>query len=96
MAAEDFEGIKALAKQKHDARVAKTPDRVAYAIQQFEKNNIEYVLKNEKIGHFHCRSQKTDKLYQFWAGTGKIYCDSRQGDMLHRGIHNLIQLLKTT
>lgn len=42
-------------------------DRVAYAIEQL-KQNIEYTLKNQTIGHFHCCTPNTDKLVQFWAG----------------------------
>lgn len=41
-------------KQQHDQRVIKTPGRVQYAIEQFEKHEIEYQLKNPAIGHFHC------------------------------------------
>lgn len=87
MGREDYEGLKEYAKQQHDERVAKTPDRIRYAIQQFEKNNIEYELKNEQIGHFHCRRKCDDKLFQFYAGTGKIQGENR------RGIHNLIKIL---
>jgi len=89
MSREDFEGINELAKQNHNGRVAKNPDRIAYAIEQFEKNNIEYVLKNASIGHFHCHGQVSDKLYQFWAGTGKIL-----GFETRRGIHNFIDIVK--
>ena len=38
----------------------------------FEKHNIEYDLKNETTGHFHCHRKSDDKLFQFYAGTGKI------------------------
>ena len=66
-----FRALSAHLKEEHNKRVAKTPDRIEYAIQQFEKNDIEYVLKNPAIGHFHCRRKRDDKLFQFWAGTGK-------------------------
>ena len=88
MSREDFEGIAIHAKQNHQERIAKNPDRVAYAIEQFEKNGIEYYLKNEQTGHFHCRRKSDDKLFQFYAGTGKI-----QGYDRVRGIHNLIKML---
>lgn len=88
MSREDFEGIKNHAKQVHTERVGKTPDRVAYAIKQFEEHNIEYTLKNAQTGHFHCRRQCDDKLFQFYAGTGKI-----QGYSTLRGIHSLIAIL---
>ena len=38
----EFEELSRLAKENHDKRVAKNPDRVKYAIEQLEKNNIEY------------------------------------------------------
>lgn len=82
-------GYHLYAKEKHAERVAKNPDRIAYAIQQFEKHDIEYVLKNEQTGHFHCRRKSDDKLFQFYAGTGKI-----QGVANVRGIHALIKILE--
>ena len=80
---EMFEGYKEL----HRQRVAKNPDRIAYAIKQLEQHGIEYTLKNEATGHFHCHRKTDDKLIQFWAGTGKI-----MGYANLRGIHNLIRL----
>lgn len=75
-------------KQKHDERVLKNPDRVEYAIEQFEKHGIEYQLKNPGIGHFHCWRKRDRKLYQFWASTGKIMGHDRA-----RGIHALVRIL---
>ena len=87
--AESFDmGYHLYAKEKHQERVAKNPDRIEYAIKQFEMNNIEYTLKNAQTGHFHCRRKSDDKLFQFWAGTGKIL-----GYKNTRGIHSLIKLL---
>lgn len=84
-----FDTLKEEVKKKHDERVAKTPDRIGYAIEQFEKNGIRYELKNEAIGHFHCWRKSDGRLYQFWAGTGKIL------GYRNRGIHLLIrELLK--
>ena len=88
MSREDFEGIAQLAKENHKNRVAKNPDRIQYAIEQFEKNGIEYYLKNEKTGHFHCYRKCDGKLFQFYAGTGKI-----MGYQNARGIHALIKIL---
>lgn len=86
---ESFDGGYHLyAKEKHDERVAKNPDRIQYAIEQFQRNNIEFSLKNAQTGHFHCRRQSDDKLFQFWAGTGKIL-----GYDNVRGIHVLIKIL---
>lgn len=87
---ESFDGGYHLyAQEKHRERVAKNQDRIAYAIQQFEAHGIEYDLKNEQTGHFHCRRKSDDKLFQFYAGTGKI-----QGYSRARGIHALIRLLE--
>ena len=88
MAREDFEGIRQHAKEQHDKRVADTPRRIAYAIEQFEKHNIEYTLKNEQTGHFHVRRKRDDKLFQFYASTGKI-----MGCNTFRGIHQFIKIL---
>ncbi len=86
---EVFDAVKVDCKARHDERVAKTPDRIDYAIEQFEKNSIRYELKNEAIGHFHCWRKSDNRLYQFWAGTGKIL------GYRNRGINLLIrELLK--
>lgn len=88
MSREDFEAVKQHAKEQHAKRVADNPNRIQYAIEQLEKHNIEFVLKNEQTGHFHCRRKSDDKLFQFYAGTGKI-----MGFEDKRGIHALIQIL---
>lgn len=76
------------AKEQYKKRVVKNPARIAYAIAQFERYSIEYSLKNDLIGHFHCRRKSDGKLFQFWAGTGKIL-----GFEYIRGIKALIKLL---
>ena len=86
---EVWDALKNHAKQVHSERVAKNPDRIAYAIQQFEAHGIEYQLKNEQTGHYHCWRKSDDKLFQFYAGTGKI-----QGFTQVRGLHSLIQMLE--
>lgn len=88
MSREDFEGLREYARQQHTERVAKNPDRIEYAIKQFEKHDIEYALKNPITGHFHCHRKSDDKLFQFYAGTGKI-----QGVEDERGIHALVRML---
>ena len=62
--------------------------RIAYAIHNLEAHGIEYQLKNRQTGHFHCWRKSDDKLFQFYAGTGKI-----QG-LQTRGIHSLIKILE--
>lgn len=69
-------------------KVSRTLCRIEYAIKQFEKNEIEFQLKNEQTGHFHCWRKSDDKLFQFYAGTGKI-----QGYDSICGVHNLVKLL---
>lgn len=82
-----FRALKLELKKEHDERVKKTPDRIKYAISQFERNGIRYELKNPAIGHFHCWRKSDGRLYQFWAGTGKILgCESR-------GIRSMIKKL---
>ena len=66
-------GYHKYAKEKHKERVAKNGDRIQFAIEQFKKNNIEYVLKNEEIGHFHAWRKSDGQLFQFWAGIGRSH-----------------------
>lgn len=83
-------GYHLYAEQKHKERVAKNPDRIQYAIEQFEKHGIKYRLLNGAVGHFHCWRKSDDRLFQFWAGTGKIL------GYRNRGIRLLVrELLKT-
>lgn len=63
---EFWDALKEYAHRNHQERVSKNSDRIAYAIQQFEAHGIEYQLKN------HCWRKSDDKLFQFYAGTGKI------------------------
>lgn len=87
---ESFDGgYHLFAKEQHRKRVAKNPDRIAYAIQQFQKHGIGFQLKNEQTGHFHCWRKSDARLFQFYAGTGKI-----QGYSNIRGIRALIKLLE--
>lgn len=87
---ESFDGGYHLyAKERHRERVSKNGERIAYAVKQFEAHNIEYTLCNTETGHFHVRRKADDRLFQFYAGTGKI-----QGYDRARGIHALIKLLE--
>lgn len=86
---ESFDGGYHLwAKEQHKKRISKNSERIRYAIEQFKKYDIEFSLKNETTGHFHCRRKSDDKLFQFYAGTGKI-----MGFEQKRGIHTLIKML---
>ena len=89
MSREDFEGVREYAKQCHAERLAKNPQRITYAIKQLEKHDIEYRLLNDTTGHIHCYRKSDDRLFQFYAGTGKIV-----GYEKERGIHALIKLLE--
>lgn len=87
---ESFDGGYHLyAKERRRERVEKTPERIAYAIRQFEAHGIEYALKNEQTGHFHCWRKSDGRLFQFYAGTGKI-----QGCDQVRGINALVRILE--
>lgn len=74
--------------QNSEGKATKNKSRISYAIKQFEAHGIEYILKNEVTGHFHCFRKSDDKLIQFWAGTGKIL-----GFSDRQGIHALIVML---
>lgn len=89
MARDEFwDALKEYGKQVHQERVAKNSNRIQFAIEQFKKYDIEFELKNATTGHFHCRRKSDDKLFQFYAGTGKI-----MGFENKRGIHTLIKIL---
>ena len=69
---EVFDYYKEYCKEQHRKRVAKTPDRIAYAAKMLKQRGIKYELKNQNTGHFHCRQKSDNQLIQFWASTGKI------------------------
>jgi predicted aspartyl protease len=83
-----YEAVRDAVRVKYKARLAKTPNRIQYAITQFQKYDIEFALKNETTGHFHCRRKFDNQLFQFYAGTGKI-----QGLENARGINALLEIL---
>lgn len=93
--------LKAMAKFNHQKRVAKTPDRIEYAIKRLEEEDIEHSLKNRSIGHFHLRDSQGN-LFQFWASTGKIWFDKKTKEARgfksfykdYRGIENCIKIVK--
>ena len=83
-----WDALRERAREQHAQRVAKTPQRIAYAEEQFTANGIKYELKNPETGHFHCFRKSDGKLFQFWAGTGKIL-----GYDKARGIHALVRMV---
>lgn len=100
MSAEDFEGIRMLARQNHAERVAKTPERIEYAEKRFKDENIAYKILNKSIGHFHVFDE-FGNLFQFWASTGKITYAKNTKDARgfksftdERGIENCIKIVK--
>lgn len=63
--------------------------RIEYAMMLLTLRGIEWRLVNPVTGHFHCHRKSDDKLFQYYAGTGKIVgCDDV------RGIHALIDMLE--
>ncbi len=86
MSREDFEGLRQLAKANHDARVSKTPQRLKYATEQLDRNNITYKVCNETTGQINCYFANGTVL-TFYAGTGKIKGYERQ-----RGIKAFIRI----
>ena len=93
--------LSAMAKFNHQERVAKTSDRIEYAMKRFEDEGIKYNLKSRSIGHFHIWDSQGN-LFQFWAGTGKIWFDKKTKDARgfksfyedYRGIENCIRIVK--
>lgn len=85
---EVYKEVNKVARELHKERVEQTPERIQYAISRFEECNIQYELKNASIGHFHVKRKSDGKLFQFYAGTGKI-----QGYTRQRGIHSLIKIV---
>lgn len=84
----DFEVMGKISKARHKERVNKNGDRIGFAEDALQRNEIEYSLKNAEIGHFHAYRKSDGKLFQFWAGTGKI-----MGIPDKRGIHAFVTLL---
>ena len=85
MSAEDFEGIKQLARANHAERVAKTPQRLRYAVEQLDKHCVTYKVCNEATGQINCYFANGNML-TFYAGTGKIKGHEQ------RGIVNFLKL----
>lgn len=89
--AEYWKDVKPYYKELHDKRVAKTPNRIEYSIEQFEKNNIPYELKNEITGQFNIR--KGTNIIVYYCSTGKVLLNNKPRN--NRGIEFVIRLYKS-
>ena len=83
-----WDALKAHGKEVHAERMAKMSDRIGYAKRQFQKHGIRFELVNELNGQFKCWRKSDGKMFQFFAGTGKI-----QGSDF-RGIKNAVRIME--
>lgn len=79
-----------LKEQAQEKRENCFNDRLEYAKEQFEKNNISYKLCNELNGHFNLLNNKGKVIMSFWSYTGKCYIPST-GFSDNIGIRNCIK-----
>lgn len=78
-----------LKEQNAKERLEHYDERIEYAKDQFEKNNIKYKLCNAANGHFNL--YKDNKVVMsFWSWTGKCYIPSI-GYCDNIGINNCIK-----
>ena len=75
-------------KQMHKQRVAKTPERLEYAVKLLKENGITFKVCNETTGQINCYFAN-GHILTFYAGTGKI-----QGYKNVRGINSFVKLCK--
>ncbi len=76
-------------KESHKQRVAKTPQRLEYAVKLLKENGIDFRVCNEATGQINC-FVAYGKVLTFYAGTGKI-----QGYKDRRGIHCFVNMCKS-
>jgi len=90
---EYWKDVKPILKQQNQEQREKHYDeRIKYAINQFEVNNIPYKLCNESNGHFNLLKDKK-VVMSFWSWTGKVYIPSLEfSDNI--GIKNCIKQYK--
>lgn len=86
---EDFSALREYAKEKHAKRVAKNPERLAFALQRIREAGFKVLSTNEESTQIVVQTYNSPKRFVFWAGTGKVL-----GYPTKRGINNFIQLLK--
>lgn len=86
---ESFDGGYHLhAKEKHQARVAKNPQRLEYAKRVLKENGLTFKVCNEATTQINVYFADGQVL-TFYAGTGKI-----QGYSDLRGINSFVRLCK--
>jgi hypothetical protein len=88
MSREDFDALKRYAREQHDKRVAKNPQRLEYAKRVLTENGITFKVCNEVTTQINCYFAN-GKVLTFYAGTGKI-----QGHSQLRGINSFVRLCK--
>lgn len=87
---EYWKDVKPYYKEKHDKRVAKTPDRIEYSKKEFMKNGIYAELKNIQTGQFNIR--KGQNIIVYYCSTGKVLLNNKPKEA--RGIKYVIGLFK--
>ena len=81
-----------LKEQNQKERTEHYNERIKFAINLFEKNEIKYKLCNEENGHFNL--YKDNKVVMsFWSWTGKCYIPST-GYSDNIGIRNCVKKYK--
>ena len=88
MSREDFDALRRYAKEQHDQRVAKNPQRLEYAKKVLTENGITFKVCNEMTAQINCYFAN-GKVLTFYAGTGKI-----PGHSNLRGINSFVRLCK--
>ena len=86
MSREDWDGIREHARRQHQERVAKTPQRLEYAVELLKANGIPFKVCNDITGQINAYFTN-GKILTFYAGTGKI-----KGYTTLRGIKSFVWL----
>ena len=73
-------------RQLYESR--RNEERMAFAIEQLELNNIDYEIVDESRSLIHCKRKSDNQVIRFYANTGFIvgYAD-------FKGLRSLIKLL---
>lgn len=78
-------------KNQNKNKKAKGMKKLEKITKELEANKINYIIKNERTGHFHTRRKSDNQLIEFYAFTGKISIVGKIQNA--RGIKALIQIL---